>query len=947
VRSRTALVLVIFALAALAALWRWREPHGKTTNARGSAPGTAAAERARGALTGPAADQPAPPAWFVADGVKPRRIAGRVTLDEKPAAKATVTLTSMLTRAGRTKAVDVSAAADGTFDLGTWPAGRYMIIATAPDVRGAVLPLDLADLSLATDALELRLHACDVRLSGVVSDAVGAPIEGAKIGADGFAVAITDAKGAYSICVPWGDLNLEYSADGYGAVVLGFWIVGSTTQDVVLVPAAAVAGRVIRADDGTPVADAMIGINPQEWARDRPASRNATTDASGRFRVEGLVPGLYRAWAFADGLSSEGASPVEAQLGVTNEVVIKLVDRTSLRGSVVLDGKPLPGVSVTAVRHVPTSRSRPTRTHPDGTFVLDDVPIGDLVFAVDGYEVTSPSSYRAVRGAPNEGVTIEVAAMAAIRGVVTRGKKPVEGAQVWGVATPSGGNGVTTDVDGHYEITGVAPGTYHIGAGSDEAGAFKLPVQVTVAAGEQKTLDLELDLAAEIAGTVVDAGGKPVEGAFVRWTHTTTQDEGRGSTDANGRYRCRAMQGDGTYKARVFPTPAAQRPYPPAPGTTYPDVAVADGATKIEGITLAIDRQSMSIAGVVVDATGAPVVDAQVKAGISDGGDAQFAGWRRLPTTATDSDGGFVLNDLLPGTYSVHARSSDGGEGIATDIAAGTRSARVVLTRPGSIEGQLVGYAQPAVVYATPWNAPQRLLPGTVDGAMFHIPGVKPGRYLVNAQNANEGDAALVDVRAGAKATVTLTSNGHGVIEGKVLDWKTHAPLEGAVCHAVTSVDGQAGLTNWDMASAPKSDASGRLVVDPAPAGDVIVSCTVRQPLYSSPAVEVSLPRGGRASVELYGVELTVENPGGIGADFHWASTTPRLLEVVPGGPAARAGLANGDIVVAVDGASVAGLNGPGVAFLILNHPIGTKANITVLRGAQKKTVDVEIEGSR
>src|SRR5207253_11308579 len=100
-----------------------------------------------------------------------------------------------------------------------------------------------------------------------------------------------------------------------------------------------------------------------------------------------------------------------AQLGVTNEVVVKLVERASIRGTVVLDGKPVTGVTVAAVRAVPSSRSRPTRTHADGTFVLDDVPIGDLVFAVNGYEVKSPTTFHAQHGA-NDGATIQAAAMA-------------------------------------------------------------------------------------------------------------------------------------------------------------------------------------------------------------------------------------------------------------------------------------------------------------------------------------------------------------------------------------------------------------------------------------------------------------------------------------------------------------------------------------------------------
>jgi S1-C subfamily serine protease len=71
----------------------------------------------------------------------------------------------------------------------------------------------------------------------------------------------------------------------------------------------------------------------------------------------------------------------------------------------------------------------------------------------------------------------------------------------------------------------------------------------------------------------------------------------------------------------------------------------------------------------------------------------------------------------------------------------------------------------------------------------------------------------------------------------------------------------------------------------------------------------------------------------GIGADFDHTVFVPRLDHVQPGGPAASAGLQDGDIVIAVDAASVTELSPLGVWVLITNRPPGATVRLTVRRG--------------
>jgi protocatechuate 3,4-dioxygenase beta subunit len=495
---------------------------------------------------------------------------------------------------------------------------------------------------------------------------------------------------------------------------------------------------------------------------------------------------------------------------------------------------------------------------------------------------------------------------------------------------------VRTDAEGNYEFLGVPAGKYPIGGGSDLLGAFTVGTTITLAAGEQRVVDLELDQAGTIAGTVIDRDGKPVKGVFVRWINEKSGDLGRSITDAQGRYRCGAMTGGGKYRASVHPA-SDLNPYPTADGAPYPVLDLKDGKTVIEGAVLAIDRPQLAISGHVVDDAGSPVADAVVKALPLANGPPQFHSWLRLPISSTGADGEFTIRGLVSGPYALQARGANGAEGNATPIDAGTNGVTVRVDRPGAIEGKLVGFTQPPEVFARPLTE-VRYTSATVDGTTYRISGVRPGRYLVNAQTPQEGEAKIVEVRAGQVAHADLTSQGRATIEGTVLDFRTRAPIANASCHAVMSVDGLQAVTNMSIETGARSSADGRVTLDPAPAGSVTVVCWIPSVRYSHPSVDVSVAAGARASVQLLAVELPIENPSTIGVLHDWNVTPPRVTGVVPNRPAAKAGMQVGDLITQVNGVSVQGLNGNGTLRLIESVPAGNEVRVTVLRGGATKT---------
>lgn len=940
--------VVVVILALLAGALVWKRCRGGTTESGGTstASGAAGSGEHAGSAAGPSAGGARTagriPSWFAPPGAAQKRIAGRVILDGKPAAGATVALHSVLTRARLVAPVELTTDTKGAFDFGLVVAGSYQVVASSPNTVADIANVDLADPARTppADQLVLELRTCANAVVGTVFDASGNKLAGIHVRRNGLVGADTDAQGAYRVCAPYDQIEVEYSGDGYGSVTLTIGVRGETRRDVVLVPEAVVTVLAVRAEDNRPVADAHVFVFPQSWAPDRPSIGTGITGEDGRVKIAGLLPGRYRANGFAEGLMFSGTSEVVAEVGTPHEAVVRLTATSRITGWVKRDGKAVGGAVVSAIRKSQVGRSALAFSAADGSFTLERVPPGDLVFEAKPYEVKSPATFHAEVGKTHDNVTLEVRELGAIRGLVTRNGTPVANVDVCCVRTPMNPQPqARTDRDGRYEFLGVPAGTYSIGGGSDELGAFALGGNVTLKDGEQKTFDLELDMAGTIAGTVVDKQGKPVPGVFVRWIHQKSGDLGRGVTDAQGRYRCGAMTGGATYVAGVFPSQELAVPYPTADGAPYPSVELKDGKTTIENIVIAIDRPDLAIGGRVVDDEGKPVVDATVRAlPTPQGQEPQFHTWLHLPMTSTDADGAFRIAELAPGTYALQARAGDGSEGVSPPVAAGTTSLTIRIERAGRIEGTLAGFPQPPVVYARPLGT-YSLIGGDVEGNRFQIGGLKPGKYVVNAQTTYEGDAQLVEVRAGGTAKPVLTAHGRGVIEGTVLDFASRTPIASAVCHATMRVGSEQTVTNWDLSSAPKSDAAGRVVLDPSPAGDVSVSCELTAGRRSSPSADVTLAAGGRATVQLLSVEATQENGGSMGAHFDWRVSTPRVATLDPGSTGAKAGLLVGDVVTSVNGQSTVGLNGAGVIFLIQNTPIGQDVKLTINRGGQSKTI--------
>jgi hypothetical protein len=180
------------------------------------------------------------------------------------------------------------------------------------------------------------------------------------------------------------------------------------------------------------------------------------------------------------------------------------------------------------------------------------------------------------------------------------------------------------------------------------------------------------------------------------------------------------------------------------------------------------------------------------------------------------------------------------------------------------------------------------------------------------------------------------------VIAGHVREFLTGKPVEGMTCRALPRSG--TTFTPFPPGDGARTDAQGAFLIAAAPAGTLSVRCDGLWRNYSDGLRLITLQPAQRADIDVRVVGIK-DDPvtviGGFGADFDERLLVPRLVRVQPGGPAAVAGLLEGDQVITIDAASVSELSLRGVWLLIINRPPGAKVKIGVTRGS--KTVNAEL----
>ena len=880
-----------------------------------------------------------PMAWLAQRNASARRIAGIVEKDGAPVEGATVRLGSEASRAGAIPEPTLVTAADGRFDFGLQIATRFAVIAEKPKLSPAATWLDLNNPKTPTEDLHLALHACDASIHGTIRDAGGGVISHARValvlGGSGISGGTeADDLGAYELCVPVGWAEVVVSAEGYARtvdIVEGF---GAVRRDFALVPGATVVGRVVHARDRSPVAGAHVELRPEAMAGSnvgRNATQYATSDDAGAFHVDGVMPGPYAVLARGDGLASTRAVYVVAEAGETpEEVVCVLAETTSISGKVIEHGtaKPIAGVSV----WMESSRDDDAHaketvgiTQTDGSFVIDNLLPGEYTPSVQRHELRNQPPSITLANAAVGGVVLEVDRLGSITGRITRAGKPVDGVEV-GLRNEGGGmnnRAARSEHDGRYEIRDVVAGTYRVYAESKREGAFTQGPTVIVTKGENRTgVDIEMELAGSIAGVVVDQNDAPVAGVVVTFSLLAGRDFGFATTAEDGTFKATALSGGGEYVYQVQPSQRSSITHPPAVGKRHPPIAVRDGATHVTGVRIKIRREQLAITGRVLDASGKPIAGARVEIE-----PAVYAGQPSM----SDDTGAFTIRGLPVGTYQLAATIA-GRAAFATGIAAGRSDVVVKFAETGTIEGTLEGFTDEPDVTASGMGTAAH---ATVNNATFRIRNLAKGTYRLQASSPTGGAVASVSVAA-EPAKVVLRREGYGTIAGTITDEVTKQPRANMYCEAIVDSDNGGGRS-----ATARTDARGNYRLERVMAGDAQVWC-------NGARGTVKVVEGETARLDLVAKPRTPpRSRGHIGLEVEYQLGDARVRSVEAGGPAARAGIAVGDIVVKLDDIVVE----PYMAFELVSQiearEVGSTIKLTVERNDKEIDAQIKIEAAR
>ena len=207
------------------------------------------------------------------------------------------------------------------------------------------------------------------------------------------------AAGSYRIRVDArrsGYIEQYYEAEKSWDAAARFTIVGTETIediDFEMVLGGAIAGRIVDAKTGVPVADAWIEATSFQGY----GGVNGNTDSQGWYKLTGVAPGNYRVKAYADGAgyirqyyggghSSDGAGLISVNgTGTVGSVDIAMTRGASISGRITdaATGQPISGMDLSA-GSVDSGQLAWDSTNSDGTFALRGLPDGVIEVIAQG-----------------------------------------------------------------------------------------------------------------------------------------------------------------------------------------------------------------------------------------------------------------------------------------------------------------------------------------------------------------------------------------------------------------------------------------------------------------------------------------------------------------------------------------------------------------------------------
>ena len=664
------------------------------------------------------------------------------------------------------------------------------------------------------------------------------------------------------------------------------------TERFTLEPSGAVAGRVTDAP-GRPVAGALVVCGDSA----------ARTDASGRYRLEGVAPGARtieaaagdRAARRGTAVGKDGPTALDLRLSAATEISGSVLDahtrrpirgvRVAISDAVASAGRS--GFAAFAPRAAPSSTPRPRRialTDSRGRFRAPGLPPGTYALRAErsGYLAASLPRVAAAAGVSGSAAMALVPAASVSGRVVDEKKKAVAGATVRltgealgrarfargagaAMPVPAGGpRGISqvTGPDGSFRLESLPAISSGVALEASRSGfVAALRPGLTWKTGQAlHGIELVLRVGQTARGKVVDAETKPVAGAEIRVAAADRRGGGRGFfrarptdtkpdavTGADGSFSVSGLQ-EGRYQVTAThegfaPASEPSLPIPQKDGAVWPPIVLSRGA---------------SVAGVVVDEQSAPIAGAVV-ATLAQGAEPQSA--------STDGQGAFRIGDLPRGRALMLGVSAPGYAPSGQGATPPAETLRIVLTRSGTIRGRVVDAVtgDPVTEFTlsrTAGGAGRRRggfggNPAAADGGggatefhsddgLFELTGVPAGSWTLHAAAATYRPAAVsgVDLEvAETKEDVVIELRHGGSLSGHVVDAAEGAPVANATVSCCDAGGGPPGGRAGAAGAAAPGSPSAVTDADGRFGLDALpdgkVTLTVTQPDYVGTAQEV------------------------------------------------------------------------------------------------------------
>ncbi|MEE8106747.1 MAG: sigma-70 family RNA polymerase sigma factor [Planctomycetota bacterium] len=735
-----------------------------------------------------------------------------------------------------------------------------------------------ADGSQNTDAQDRSANRAaieTVSIRGVVRNDLDAPVEGAElVDATGKTVATSNAAGQFEVPVAQkGVTTMQARAAKHVPQDLRLLPLTEHEFEITLQRAGGLLLRVVD-PRGAGVADVLIELVPMTWNMTQEGREPilANADGNGVLERSDLAARNYRA-VVNDPRFARAVIDIELERDKVFEREIKLTAGGVIRGRVLdADGAPVSGAKV---RPMDDAR-RVGITDADGHYALNAMAAGEVFLMTDagerGFAIFGnhtgwgrPVAVPVKEGETVVGIDMQLGGVTFVTGkALDDGGEPVPGMDV-SVAT-----GVT---DLQHKVVTQADGSFRSGPHSFRdrrevvlryrvrGTSFRSTIQLAKAPGAELDVGtLEIKRAGTVAGIVVHADGTPVRGGEVRvnqWGVTMVLVDGTfevtglepgkevhlvGHVDVNGQRRMTKKQ----------------------------SVQVTGGETT-KGVRLVI-ADTFSVEGRVFGAQGEPRPGVWVGA-VSPNAKPPFS-LDKYPVAATDKEGRFRIDGLIPGQYRVGIAD----HGVGNFKLAGEPEARLVKAGAAGIEFEvpLAGAVLSGKVLSALDGKPLKsfqvwFYPGGSQNPREVSSGYKgafrnevemAGKWVIEIRANGHANTRLpaVELKAGERLDLGVTTlPTQGSIEGTVLD-ATGAPVPFAQVHGLD-------MTMKSTPTSPFTGPDGTFTLPGASPGyNIVLVVSPKHPLGIFPGVIV--PKSGAAKLEAKlqaaaVLELIVTDPQG------------------------------------------------------------------------------------